>query len=190
MEQWGLAMMNYEDTNSGRNYRFQRLYRFMVKGLTPKSKDGFGLLELIIAMTILAIGILGIMKLQMQSGFGNAASRQNSAAVNLARSKMEELKRIGAYSVQGGAIVGLNDTDTTNDLADWSSPDFTEGPFNESADNTSGGNLYTRSWNVVHDFPLAGFKTIRIRVSWISQGVEKHVDMETQIGLKNMIYFE
>ena len=190
MEQWGMAMTNYEDTNSGKHYRFHRLYRPMVKGLTPKSRDGFGLLELIIAMTILAIGILGIMKLQMQSGFGNAASRQNSAAVNLARSKMEEIKRIGAYSIQGGAIAALADTNTTNDLANWSSPDFTEGPFNESADSTSGGNLYTRSWNVVHNFPITGFKTIRVRVSWTSQGVEKHVDMETQVGLKDMDYFQ
>jgi prepilin-type N-terminal cleavage/methylation domain-containing protein len=188
-----MAMMNYEDTNSGKHYRFHRQCRPMVRGLTPRSKDGFGLLELIIAMTILAIGILGIMKLQMQSGFGNAASRHNSAAVNLARSKMEELKRIGAYSIQGGTIPALADTpvnDTTNDLANWTTPDHSEGPFNESADSTSGGNLFTRSWNVVHDFPITGFKTIRIRVSWMSQGVEKHMDMETQIGLKDMVYFQ
>ncbi len=185
-----MAMMNYENIKCGKQNRFHRLCGPMVRGLTPKSQDGFGLIELLIAMTILSIGILGIMKLQMQSGFGNAASRQNSAAVNLARSKMEELKRIGAYSIQGGAIVGLNDTDTTNDLANWSSPDFTEGPFNEGADTSSGGKIFTRSWNVVQDYPLTGFKTIRIRVSWTSHGVEKHVDIETQIGLKNMIYFE
>ena len=58
---------------------------------TESRRDGFGLLELLIAMTILAIGMLGIMKLQMQSGFGNAASRETSAAVTLARSKMEAL---------------------------------------------------------------------------------------------------
>jgi len=166
------------------------LLRGPVRGLVPKTRGGFGLLELLIAMTILAIGMLGIMKLQMQAGFGNAASRHNSAAVNLARSKMEELKRIGAYSIQGGAIAGLADTNTTNDLADWSSPDFTEGPYNESADSGSGGKIFTRSWNVVHDFPITGFKTIRIRVSWMSHGQEKHVDMETQIGLKDMEFFE
>jgi len=185
-----VAMMNFEDIKSGKYLRLHRLCRPMVKGLTPKSKNGFGLLELLIAMAILAIGMLGIMKLQMQSGLGNASSRHNSAAVNLARSKMEELKRIGAYSVQNGAIAGLNDTDTTNDLANWSSPDFTEGPFNESADAGGGGKIFTRSWNVVHNFPVTGFKTIRIRVSWTNQGVEKHVDLETQIGLKNMVYFE
>ncbi len=184
-----MAMMNREDIKFGKYNRFHRLYQPVARGLIPKVQGGFGLLELLIAITILAIGMLGIMKLQMQSSFGNAASRHNSAAVNLARSKMEELKRIGAYSIQGGAIAALADTDTTNDLSDWSSPDFTEGPFNESAES-GGGKIFTRSWNVVHDFPIPGFKTIRIRVSWTAQGVDKHVDMETQIGRKDMAYFE
>jgi len=185
-----MAMMEYTGIGSGRSNKFRRLLGRSHRGLAPKVQGGFGLLELLIAITILAIGMLGIMKLQMQSGFGNAASRQNSAAVNLARSKMEELKRIGAYSIQGGAIPSLADTDTTNDLGDWSSPDFTEGPFNESADPSTGGKIYTRSWNVVHDFPIPDFKTIRVRVSWTTHGEEKHVDMETQIGLKDMVYFE
>jgi len=185
-----MAMMNYEDIRSGSSSKFKGLCRSMVRGMVPKGQGGFGLLELLIAMTILAIGMLGIMKLQMQSGFGNAASRNNSAAVNLARSKMEELKRIGAYSIQGGAIPSLADSSTANDLADWSSPDFTEGPFNESADPGTGGKIFTRSWNVVHDYPIANFKTIRVRVSWVAEGQQKYVDMETQIGLKNMVYFE
>jgi prepilin-type N-terminal cleavage/methylation domain-containing protein len=190
MEQWGVAMMNREDIKFSKYNRCHRLYQPVARGLIPKVQGGFGLLELLIAITILAIGMLGIMKLQMQSGFGNAASRHNSAAVNLARSKMEELKRIGAYSIQGGAIASLADTDTTNDLGDWSSPDFTEGPLNESAEASIGGKIFTRSWNVVHDFPITDFKTIRIRVSWAAQGVDKHVDMETQIGLKDMVHFE
>jgi len=166
------------------------LQRVLVRALVPRGQGGFGLLELLFAITILAIGVLGITKMQMQSAFGNAASRETSAAVNLARSKMEELKRIGSYSIQGGAIAALADTDTTNDLNNWTNPDFTEGPMNEDADPGSGGKIYTRSWNVVQDYPIVNFKTVRVRVSWTNQGVEKHVDLETQIGLKDMKYFE
>jgi type IV pilus assembly protein PilV len=186
-------MMNFMKIKSYSTWRWSGVKRtlqdVLSRGIAPRVQGGFGLLELLIALTILAIGMLGIMKLQMQSGFGNAASRQQSAAVNLARSKMEELKRIGAYSIQGGAIPALADSSTTDDLADWSTPDFTEGPFSESADD-SGGKIYTRSWNVVHDHPIAGFKTIRVRVSWTANGVDRHVDMETQIGIKDMVYFE
>jgi prepilin-type N-terminal cleavage/methylation domain-containing protein len=157
---------------------------------------GFGLLELLIALTILAIGTLGIMKLQMQSSFGNAGSRNQSAAANLARSKLEELKRVGAYSIQQGATIDLVDPESANpattiDLGDWSNPDFTEGPFNESQDASNPqGRIFTRSWNVVDNYPIVNFKTIRIRVSWNQGGQPRYVDLETQIGLKNLEYFD
>ena len=169
---------------------------YTLKGSLSGNKSGFGLLELLIALTILAIGILGITKLQMQSSFGNAGSRTQSAAANLARSKLEELKRIGAYSVQQGAVPDLVDPESANppttiDLADWSTPDFTEGPFNESQDPSNPlGKIYTRSWNVVDNYPIVNFKTIRIRVSWSQAGQFRYVDMETQIGLKNLEYFD
>ena len=183
-------MMNLNGRQLARSSRFHHLSRFMYRWMVPKKQGGFGLLELLIALTILAIGMLGIMKLQMQSGIGNVSSRHNSAAVNLARSKMEELKRIGAYSIQGGAIASLADTDTTNDLGDWTTPDFSEGPMNESEDASDlGGRIFTRSWNVVHDYPIPNFKTIRVRVSWTAGGQDKYVEMETQIGLKDLEHF-
>ena len=179
--------------------RVRSLKQAAAKGVLPGNKGGFGLLELLIALTILAIGMLGIMKLQMQSGFGNVSSRHNRAAVNLARSKMEELKRIEAWTVQPNAQTGLtviadiDDTRPTNDLDDWSSPDFTDpgNPMNESQDPSDPqGKIFNRYWNVVHDHPIPGFKTIRIRVSWVTQGQAKYVDLETQIGQKDGVYFE
>ena len=190
MEQRGMAMMDFQENIHGTLNKFKRICSPLIRSLVPRGRGGFGLLELLIAMTILAIGMLGIMKLQMHTGLGNTSSRYNSAGVNLARSKMEELKRIGAYSLQGGAIAALADTSTVNDLGNWTSPDFTEGPMNESEDSSDPlGKIFTRSWNVVQDYPIAGFKTIRVRVSWTAQGEAKHVDMETQIGIKDMLYF-
>jgi type II secretory pathway pseudopilin PulG len=157
---------------------------------------GFGLLELLIALTILAVGILGITKLQMQSSFGNVGSRNQSAAANLARSKMEELKRIGSYSVQEGSVADLVDPESANpavtiDLGNWSSPDYTEGPFNEAQDPSNPlGKIFTRSWNVVDNYPIVNFKTVRVRVDWNQGGQARHLDMETQIGLKDLEYFD
>jgi prepilin-type N-terminal cleavage/methylation domain-containing protein len=168
----------------------------VLKARLPGKQLGFGLLELLIAMSILAIGILGITKMQMQASFGNSGSRTQSAAVNLARSKLEELKRVGAYSVQEGAVLDLVDPESANpaatiDLDDWSTPDFTEGPFNESQDPSNPqGRIYTRSWNVVDNYPIVNFKTIRVRVSWSQNGQARYVDLESQIGLKNLEYFD
>ncbi len=162
------------------------------KRFFPRSagQRGFGLIELMIAMVILAVGILGITKLQMQSSFGNAGSRNTSAAVNLARSKLESLKRVGSYSIQEGVVVQLQDQNSSTALDDWTTPDFTEGPMNEAEDSSSFGKIFTRMWNIADNTPMANFKTIRVRVAWTQNGEPRHLDLETQIGLKDLEYFQ
>jgi prepilin-type N-terminal cleavage/methylation domain-containing protein len=154
-----------------------------------RRQRGFGLLELLIAMSILAIGTLGILKLQMQSGLGNTSARFQSAATNLARSKMEEIRRLDTYTVQEGAKTDVEDDGGGNDLGDWDPPDHSIGPLSESRDDT-GAKLYTVMWNVRDDDPIAGFKTIRIRVKWNQGGRSRYVEMESQIGPKNNVFFQ
>ncbi|MDF1535215.1 MAG: prepilin-type N-terminal cleavage/methylation domain-containing protein [bacterium] len=158
---------------------------------------GFGLLELLIAMTILAVGILGIMKLQMQSSFGNTASRNTSAAVNLARSKIESLKRVGSYCLQNqnnpsivnSAVPDLQDQNGSTSLDNWTTPDFTDPPMNESQDSSGLGKIFTRKWNIADNTPIPDFKTIRVRVEWTWNGEPRYLDLETQIGFKDTVYF-
>jgi prepilin-type N-terminal cleavage/methylation domain-containing protein len=164
----------------------------------PKStaQGGFGLLELMIALTILAVGILGVMKLQMQSSFGNSASRNTSAGVNLARSKLESLKRVGSYSIQEGVVLDLQDQNGSTALDDWTNPDFPADPtnpsnlINEAEDSSSFGRIYTRMWNIADSTPITNFKTVRVRVAWSHHGEPRHVDLETQVGLKDLEYFQ
>jgi hypothetical protein len=69
--------------------------------------------------------------------------------------------------------------------------DHIEGPYNESEDSSSSlGMLFTRKWNVVDHLPIKNFKTIRVRIEWNHNGEPRHLDMETQIGLKNLEYFQ
>jgi len=164
--------------------------------LDCKRERGFTLLELMIALTILAIGMLGIVKLQMQAGFGNVTSRNISGAVNLARSKMEEFKRVAAYSVQEPTDMNLIDPDPSPgsvpaELANWASPDFSEGPFNESEESVQSFDMiFYRKWNIVDDYPVANVKTVRIRIEWDEAGNPRNYEVESQIGRKNLIYFE
>lgn len=157
---------------------------------------GFSLLELLIAMAIFAIGILGIVKLQMQSSYGNTSARHMSSAVNLARNKVEALKQIRAYYIPttgGTEIVAtdLVDPDTGNDLGNWTSPDHTEGAF-LAEDGTPGGSgaIYTREWNIVNDMPDTNVKTVRVRVSWPEGSVTRSVVLDTQIARKNLDYYQ
>ena len=170
----------------------ERQLRSFFKSFISRSsgESGFGLLELMIALTIMAVGILGIMKLQMQASFGNIASRNNTAAVNLARSKLESLKRVGSYSIQEGVVVELQDQNGSTALNNWTTPDFSEGPLNESEENSSFGKIFTRKWNIADNTPMSNFKTVRVRVEWLHNGEPRHVDLETQVGLKDLEYFQ
>lgn len=71
------------------------------------SEEGFTLLEVMIALMILSVGILGFMKLQIASIQGNAFGIEMTQATITGQEKMEELKNM-AY----GAMTGGNDTVT------------------------------------------------------------------------------
>ena len=154
---------------------------------------GFSLLELLIAMAIFSIGLLGIVKLQMQSGIGNSGARNMSTAVNLARNKIEEIKKVREYYIPttgGTEVVGtdLIDPDGGNDLGNWTTPDHSDGA-SLAEDGTPGG-MFTRAWNVVDDMPETNMKSVRVRVSWVEGTVTRSVVLDTQIAQKNLDYYQ
>ncbi len=183
-------MMKTRSLNRRSLFCFERFFS------RSSGQRGFGLIELMIAMTIMAVGILGIMKLQMQASFGNAGSRNTSAAVNLARSKLESLKRVGSYSIQEGVVVALQDQNGSTALDDWTDPDFPADPsdpsnlINEADDSRPLGRIFMVMWNIADNTPMTNFKTVRVRVAWTQNGQPRHLDLETQIGLKDLEYFQ
>jgi len=67
-----------------------------------KDKNGFTLLEVLIAMAILSIGLLALAGLQVVVIKGNASSKNLTSAVILAEAKLEELKRGGFTNLRNG----------------------------------------------------------------------------------------
>jgi len=112
-----------------------------------KKEDGFTLIEVLIAITIFAVGLLAIAAMQ------NSAILMNSTAgklTNLSTSGMDKIEELSA----------LPYTDPWLETA--GNP-----PGNDSAGNThqevSGD--YTISWTVIDDNPLTSTKNITVTVT-------------------------
>ncbi|MDY6863534.1 MAG: type IV pilus modification protein PilV [Thermodesulfobacteriota bacterium] len=105
-----------------------------------KGSKGFTLLEVLIALTILSIGLLGMAQMQIIAIRSNSYAFRFSEASAIVQDKLEELKSLDY----------LNATDL----------DAASSPHTE----TEG--LFTKTWTVVDNQPTNNMKTVNIEVSW------------------------
>ncbi|NLA74660.1 MAG: prepilin-type N-terminal cleavage/methylation domain-containing protein [Deltaproteobacteria bacterium] len=125
-------------------------------------QKGFTVIEVMIAITILAIGLLGIASMQMNAIRGNSLSDNITCAVALAEDKMEELMGL-AYSDPA-----LEDTVLENNSSLTS---VTEGLVDKQElriDETGkpGAGHFRRVWNIADDMPIPDSKTVTVIVLW------------------------
>ena len=143
-------------------------------------QNGFTILEVLIAVVILTIGILGVNAMQISSIRGNSTARGLSESTNFAAVQVEELIQAPyappnpCASDDGSSdyflcddnndgVVGLDNDETTA-----SPPDGTA----VSADNKQ--SIY---WNVANDTPVAKTKTIRVHLVRTDRGQRRTVTL-------------
>ena len=118
------------------------------KNLTAENEnEGFTLIEILIAMLILSVGILGMAALTVGIINGNKLSNNLSAATTLAQDKMEDVRRLG--------YTGTSAT-TATDTENYSS--------------ITGYATFKRVVVTTVDSPAPGMKTITITTYWDSDG--------------------
>jgi len=110
-----------------------------------RGECGFTLLEVLVAMVILAVGLLGMASLSIGIIKGNAFSKEISSATTCAREKLEDVERLG-----------FSDTPATNTTVTESYNSMTE-----YAD-------YKRETITTVNTPVTDMKTITITVYWDS----------------------
>ena len=102
-----------------------------------RDHGGFTLLEVMIALVVLAIGLLGLASLQIMAIKGNSYGQQMTVASTLAQSQLEQLRR------------------TPGPLANGE--DY---PVDQN------GIRYTRTWTVTANSPQPGATTVLIDITW------------------------
>ena len=129
-----------------------------------RGPGGFTLVEVLMAMTILTIGLLGVAKMQISAIHGNYTSSTTTVALTLAEQKMESLMST-SYS-----DASLNNTDTANDAALSSVTTVDHEEQNVRETGQVGGGIYHRIWNIA-DHPsgtenLPTMKEVTVIVTW------------------------
>ena len=111
---------------------------------------GAGLIEVIVAVLIFATAVLAFGQSTMSARRAGDESRFEAEATTLAMDKLEELRtRLPIHA----------------DLATGAHTD----PANPLRPSGSGGGIYTRTWQMTPNVPIAGLGRVEMRVTWRSQ---------------------
>jgi len=119
-----------------------------------KSEKGIGLIEIIIAMLIFAIGITAAIRTLPVSNVATTRARNLTMSTNLAQQKIEEL--MGAP---------FNDAE------------LTAGAHNDQ--NNPIERIYTRTWTVTDNDPIVDMKTVTVTVTYLSGNNDNSVTLST-----------
>ena len=142
-------------------------------GYIKKSDKGFTLLEVLMAVSILTIGLLAVASLQISAMRGNSMSMTYTESTEKVQDIVEKL-------------YNKNFSDPwLTDAVPAGAPDGTGGLNADSeatADHYVTGNDYTVYWNVADNVAkgsagfhtVNGVKTIRVIVKWSDRGKDKY----------------
>jgi prepilin-type N-terminal cleavage/methylation domain-containing protein len=121
-----------------------------------KSQRGVGLVEIIIALVIFAIGISAAIRMLPVSNAATSRARNVTIATNLAQEKIEEL--MGSQ---------FND------------PDLSAG--NHADPQNPIDRHFTRTWNVIDNNPITNMKLVTVTVSYNTGSSDSTVVLTTHM---------
>jgi type IV pilus assembly protein PilV len=108
---------------------------------------GFTLVEVMVALGVLAFGILAIASMQTPSLGGTNTAREVTTATGIAMDRMETFASLS-----------------------YGHSDLSDGSHGPAYDSTG---RYTINWTVDQDAPIENTKTINVTVQWSEKGATK-----------------
>lgn len=119
-------------------------------------RGGFTLIEVLVALTILAVGLLALALLQTTAIKGNAVASKSTIATQLGQDQLETFRHV-AWGTVVSSPAGGYDTGTMT-------PVYTAFPGSEgSVFNVGGANFYL-AWLVTNTTPT--LRTVTVWVCW------------------------
>jgi len=120
--------------------------------------DGFSLIEVLISLTILAVGLLGLALLQTTAVKGNEIANKSTVAHELAQDTLERFRRVAWANVISQADTTAFNTTPT--------PIYASLPGAAGDSVTVRGTTYYRIWRVDPNVATAKLKTITVWSCW------------------------
>lgn len=127
--------------------------------MLSKNNNGFTIIELLVAVTILAIGLLALAGLQVTSIKGNNHANTISQATALAQEQVELIRNMPYTAVVYPPV-----------------------PPNQLVEADINGTIYTRTTLVENNIPMNDLKRVTVTVSWTSRGQNRQVQLRTIVA--------
>jgi type IV pilus assembly protein PilV len=141
-----------------------------------KENTGFTLIEVLIAMVIFSIGILGVAALQSGSIRGNTSARGVTDIALIATDRLEMLRSLPYDDPALAAGVYV-----LNQVADRVDNNY-DGQIDETVPADETGPL-TIQYTVTTDWPIERTKTVAVTVTHVGVSIRKAVTMQQIIPL-------
>ena len=148
---------------------------------TCKSEQGYTLVEILIAIAILAFGLMAVATMQVTAIKTNATASGISQGMTLAQAKVEELMNLSYSALIDTTGDGTDEDDgfglnNTVDPADECNNDpVSDGFWPDDWDCSASYRLF---WNIAVDEPVTNSKTIRVIVTWTERGKDKRIALD------------
>jgi prepilin-type N-terminal cleavage/methylation domain-containing protein len=166
-------------------------------GWVPGVEKGFTLIEVLVAMVLLLIGMLGVIGMQYYAISGNSASREIKVAVNLAHQLTEQMKATPYASLASSTDAPALDPSMRGSMGNltrrwWVQPDC----FALTLDDGGNGDNGSCSVNLIANCPggdpdtavAVAASAVRIRTCWQDRdGLNRSVTLDTVRWNENVV---
>jgi len=114
-------------------------------------QDGFTLIEMLIALVVLAIGMLGTSRITVATVSVHTATERLAKASALLQDSLERIKQSGYGSTNPGTV-----TDSYGSMSS----------YNTYGGTTCNYSIYKRVTSIAADTPATNMKTVTVTVFW------------------------